>query len=226
MSVALAHLWRENASAARGHDDDDDESCEHEGHEGHDRLPQQLLNATPAAQRRVLRSLLTQRSPWLGPLPADVLADIDAILQRELSQKTVVDAVQWASQAEAATAAGKMAVWRGDITALKVDCIVNAANSGMRGCFQPDHMCIDNVIHAAAGPQLRAECHELMTVLRRPCSMFVYPSHKTEHRRGPRGADRTGQGDQGVQPALALCAAHCRSFDHGRPPSWPHLDSR
>lgn len=33
--------------------------------------------------------------------------------------------------------------------------IVNAANSGMAGCYVPNHRCIDNCIHTFAGVQLR-----------------------------------------------------------------------
>ena len=53
-------------------------------------------------------------------------------------------------------------VWRGDICSLRVDAIVNAANSAMLGCFQPSHRCIDNVIHRAAGPRLREACRSLI----------------------------------------------------------------
>jgi len=48
------------------------------------------------------------------------------------------------------------------ITTLKVDAIVNAANSGMTGCYCPLHGCIDNAIHTYAGVQLRLECFEIM----------------------------------------------------------------
>lgn len=57
---------------------------------------------------------------------------------------------------------GKIALWKGDITTLKVDGIVNAANSKLLGCFVPMHNCIDNVIHSAAGIQLREECNSIM----------------------------------------------------------------
>ena len=53
-------------------------------------------------------------------------------------------------------------LWQGDITRLKVDAIVNAANSQMLGCWSPLHNCIDNCIHSAAGIQLRQECYEQM----------------------------------------------------------------
>ena len=53
-------------------------------------------------------------------------------------------------------------VWKGDITRLKVDAIVNAANSRGLGCFVPMHKCIDNAIHSAAGLQLRWECNNIL----------------------------------------------------------------
>jgi O-acetyl-ADP-ribose deacetylase (regulator of RNase III) len=53
-------------------------------------------------------------------------------------------------------------LWQGDITRLKVGAIVNAANSGMTGCYQPMHNCIDNCIHTYAGIQLRLECARIM----------------------------------------------------------------
>lgn len=53
-------------------------------------------------------------------------------------------------------------LWKGDITRLQVGAIVNAANSGMTGCYQPCHNCIDNCIHTYAGIELRNYCNELM----------------------------------------------------------------
>ena len=56
----------------------------------------------------------------------------------------------------------KLYLWQGDITMLKVDAIVNAANSQLLGCFAPLHACIDNCNHTYAGIQLRLACNELM----------------------------------------------------------------
>ena len=53
-------------------------------------------------------------------------------------------------------------LWQGDITTLKCGAIVNAANSGMTGCYQPCHSCIDNCIHTFAGVRLRYKCSEIM----------------------------------------------------------------
>ena len=56
----------------------------------------------------------------------------------------------------------RLVLWKGDITTLAADAIVNAANSTLLGCFAPHHRCIDNPIHSAAGIQLRLECNDLM----------------------------------------------------------------
>lgn len=53
-------------------------------------------------------------------------------------------------------------LWRGDITTLKCSAIVNAANSGVTGCWQPCHNCIDNCIHTFSGVRLRSKCAEIM----------------------------------------------------------------
>jgi len=37
-------------------------------------------------------------------------------------------------------------VWQGNITLLRCDAIVNAANKFLVGCFHPLHLCIDNAI--------------------------------------------------------------------------------
>ncbi|GAA3731926.1 protein-ADP-ribose hydrolase [Salinicoccus jeotgali] len=53
-------------------------------------------------------------------------------------------------------------IWQGDITSLKVDAIVNAANSRFIGCTQANHTCIDNIIHTRAGVQLRLACADII----------------------------------------------------------------
>ena len=54
------------------------------------------------------------------------------------------------------------ALWRGDITRLKADAIVNACNPALLGCFRPLHKCIDNAIHSFAGVQVRLDCAAMM----------------------------------------------------------------
>lgn len=55
-----------------------------------------------------------------------------------------------------------MSIYKGDITLLNVDAIVNAGNNRMLGCFTPMHNCIDNVIHTYSGVELRIECNNIL----------------------------------------------------------------
>ncbi len=109
-----------------------------------------------AAQRRLLRSLMNTRQPI--PLPAGFLALQDEALGAEREEKGVVEA----DALPVAAAHPQIALWQGDITRLRADAIVNAANSALLGCFCPCHGCIDNAIHSAAGLQLREACNRLM----------------------------------------------------------------
>ncbi|MEV7886905.1 protein-ADP-ribose hydrolase [Streptomyces sp. NPDC002817] len=108
--------------------------------------------------RRVLRALLTVRAP--GPLPGGAAEAVDAVLGAERALRPTVPAPQLPTIAPESP----VALWRGDITTLAVDAIVNAANSALLGCFQPLHACIDNAIHNAAGPRLRDDCATVMTL--------------------------------------------------------------
>lgn len=84
----------------------------------------------------------------------------DRILKEETENK---DLVKWEDIKTIGKGIdSKIALWQGDITRLKADGIVNAANSQMLGCFIPLHNCIDNQIHSAAGFQLRMDCYEIM----------------------------------------------------------------
>lgn len=105
-------------------------------------------------QKRLLRALFNIRMP--GKTSGDFLRIQDEYLQNELAGKGITD-YKTLKPVEKG-----VYLWRGDITTLKCGAIVNAANSGMLGCFYPNHGCIDNAIHTFAGVQLRAACLELM----------------------------------------------------------------
>lgn len=107
-----------------------------------------------AQQKLLLRALFNVRPP--KPCDAEFLRVQDEYLREETRRKGVTDL------ADLAPIRPDIYLWQGDITTLKCDAIVNAANSALLGCFCPNHGCIDNAIHTFAGVQLRLACAELM----------------------------------------------------------------
>ncbi len=104
------------------------------------------------AQRQeiLLRGLMNVRTP--KPIGADFLTVQDEYLQAETARKGITDVGTLSSIQPG------LYLWQGDITTLKCGAIVNAANSGMTGCYCPNHRCIDNAIHTFAGVELRLAC--------------------------------------------------------------------
>lgn len=122
-------------------------------------LPQQARLELPQnmeEQKKLLRSLMNIRPP--RPVSEKFLKIQDEYLSEEVRSKGIVDG----EKLQEISRNSRVVLWRGDITTLKVDAIVNAANSALRGCFIPCHSCIDNIIHSVSGIQLRLTCDELM----------------------------------------------------------------
>lgn len=105
-------------------------------------------------QKLLLRGLMNVRMPQNAN--AEFLTVQDAYLKEETERKTITRLLDLKTVQEG------IYLWQGDITALECDAIVNAANSGMTGCYVPNHRCIDNCIHTFAGVQLRLECARIM----------------------------------------------------------------
>ena len=159
-------------------------------------------------QRRLLRSLMNLRPPM--PLDPDFLAAQDALLSAETAEKGVVD-----GDALVPTRAdSRLVLWQGDITRLRADAIVNAANSALLGCFHPCHGCIDNAIHSAAGLQLRDECFRLMEAQGHPepngraklTGGYNLPARHVLHTVGPIVRGRVTRRDR---EELASCYRAC-----------------
>lgn len=122
-------------------------------------MPQYAGLAIPeeeAGQRRLLRSLFNLRPPY--PVSEDFLKVQNAYLSETIRERGIVDA----KDLPAVKASPRITIWQGDITTLRCDAIVNAANSALLGCWQPCHSCIDNIIHTLSGVQLRIRCNEIM----------------------------------------------------------------
>ncbi|MDO4175622.1 MAG: protein-ADP-ribose hydrolase [Eubacteriales bacterium] len=107
-------------------------------------------------QKRLLRSLMNIRPP--RPISDSFLTLQDEYLYEEVAEKGIVDS----DVLPTSPLDKRLVLWRGDITTLKIDAIVNAANSALRGCFVPCHSCVDNIIHSVSGIQLRLACDKIM----------------------------------------------------------------
>lgn len=105
-------------------------------------------------QKQMLRGLMNVRLP--GKISREFLEVQDAYLQEETEAKGIVGLDDLKPVSEG------LYLWQGDITTLRCDAIVNAANSGMTGCYVPNHRCIDNCIHSFSGIRLRLDCAEIM----------------------------------------------------------------
>lgn len=103
---------------------------------------------------RLYRSLVNIRPA--RDISEGYLATEDKFLREITARKGIVDI------ADLTPAEDNIYLWKGDITTLKCGAAVNAANSGMTGCYQPCHNCIDNCIHTFAGVRLRLECAKIM----------------------------------------------------------------
>ncbi len=99
---------------------------------------------------------------------------------------------------------------QGDITQQKVDAIVNAANTGLRGGGG-----VDGAIHRAAGPQLDIACRKLngcKTGQAKTTPGFNLPAKYIIHTPGPVWRN----GNHGEASLLASCYRQCliQAQDH------------
>ena len=164
------------------------------------------IPAEPERQRQLLRGLMNIRAP--KRIGADFLKMQDEYLQSETVAKGITDI------ADLTLIQQGLYIWQGDITTLKCDAIVNAANSGMTGCYIPNHRCIDNAIHTFAGVELRLACEEMMEQQGYPeptgqakiTPAFNLPCQYVLHTVGPIISGRVTKEDKEL---LASCYRSC-----------------
>ena len=164
------------------------------------------IPAEAESQRQLLRGLMNIRAP--KGADENFLKIQDEYLQGETAAKGITDI------ADLTPVQPGLYLWQGDITTLRCDAIVNAANSGMTGCYIPNHRCIDNAIHSFAGVELRLACAELME--RQGCPeptgrakitpAFNLPCRHVLHTVGPIIEGRVTQRDREL---LASCYRAC-----------------
>ena len=157
-------------------------------------------------QKDLLRSLMNVRMP--APLSDEYIRIESEYLQEDTAEKGITHF------SDLTPITGDLYLWRGDITTLECDAIVNAANSQMLGCFRPLHNCEDNCVHSAAGLRLRNFCHDLMekqgheepTGQAKITPAFNLPSRYVLHTVGPIVSGRVTQKQCDL---LASCYTSC-----------------
>lgn len=171
-------------------------------------VPEADIPKDARAQWNLFRALVNTRPPL--PASNEILSLQDEMLQAILESRGVTHA----ADTPVAGTDARIRLWRGDITTLATDAIVNAANSQMLGCFVPGHHCIDNAIHTFAGIQLRLECARLMeeqgypepTGMAKVTDAFNLPSKHVIHTVGPIAEGAVSPSDQTL---LANCYTAC-----------------
>ena len=132
------------------------------------REPLPASDALLEAQDAELRQQREEKKGASPPFPASPLTPLQRARGtfRERGEITTADGERWLTfslPSPLGEGSGvRLFLWKGDITRLQVDAIVNAANAQGLGCWVPLHMCIDNCIHSAAGIQLRQECNDIL----------------------------------------------------------------
>lgn len=166
----------------------------------------QIIPTDSERQRILLRGLMNVRNPH--PISPEFLETQDTYLWEETAQKGITDIRDLPPMQPG------LYLWQGDITTLKCDAIVNAANSGLTGCYIPNHRCIDNAIHTYAGVELRLACEAIIKAQGRPeptgrakiTPAFNLPCKYVLHTVGPIIGSQVTDRDKAL---LASCYRSC-----------------
>ncbi|TXJ31557.1 protein-ADP-ribose hydrolase [Brachyspira aalborgi] len=156
--------------------------------------------------KNLFRSLMNMRQP--NDISENYLKIEDKFLKEEFDKKLITNIENLKPMKN------NLYIWKGDITTLKIDAIVNAANSAMLGCFYPMHKCIDNAIHSAAGTRLRLFCRDIInksggyleTGDAKITPAFNLPCKYVLHTVGPIIKDKVSKKDEKL---LSLCYKSC-----------------
>ena len=100
-------------------------------------------------QKDLLRSLMNIRMP--AALGEDFIKIQDEYLKQALADKGITDFT------DLTPIENNIYLWQGDITTLKCDAIVNAANSKMLGCFHPLYSYLFGLAAAQCLPRINAK---------------------------------------------------------------------
>lgn len=169
-------------------------------------------------KRTILRGVLNTLGP--NTLDKEDIYKMDTLLISELKHKRMTDVEEL--DVRKTINGTQISVWLGDITTLKSDAIVNAANNQLLGCFSPLHLCIDNAIHSAAGPRLRDDCNIIMkkqgflepTGLAKITRAYNLPSDFVIHTVGPIVKDFvTKRNKTDLESSYIHCLEVCKKIE-------------
>lgn len=166
----------------------------------------QIIPTDSERQRILLRGLMNVRNPH--PVSPEFLETQDTYLWEETVKKGITDIRDLPPMQPG------LYLWQGDITTLKCDAIVNAANSSLTGCYIPNHRCIDNAIHTYAGVELRLACEAIIKAQGHPeptgrakiTPAFNLPCKYVLHTVGPIIGSQVTDRDKAL---LASCYRSC-----------------
>lgn len=108
-----------------------------------------------------MRSLMNVRMPKKAS--EEFLRVQDEYLRQRAQEKGITDV----KDLKPVASDPRLIIWQGDITTLRCDMIMNAANGEMTGCYVPLHGCEDNFVHTYSGVQLRYDTYNRMKELRK-----------------------------------------------------------
>jgi O-acetyl-ADP-ribose deacetylase (regulator of RNase III) len=125
-----------------------------------DKMPKNIQE-----KKNLYRSLCNIREP--NPISEEYVKIENEYLTEELAKKCIVNinsirTIKEQNIPSNLKSPDKICLWQGDMTVLKIDAVVNPANSQGLGCFQPLHNCLDNQLNSNAGIGLRLECNKIM----------------------------------------------------------------
>lgn len=133
------------------------------------RIENRLLNGDEIPEdldekREYLDNIIASRKP--EDIDQAILDIESRLLEIELKERGIVPAYEidnvYHTLGSDDDFANYICLWQGDITRLKVDAIVNAANPSLIGCSIKNHKCVDRLIHSRAGINLKLECDQLI----------------------------------------------------------------